>query len=74
MRDSHLVTAVACCLMNECTAWLTERLDPGADHVLVHSLKFMGWVMTVLSILKATQAEVEVRALVASDELNTRKF
>ncbi len=60
--------------MNKTTAWLTERLDLSANHVLVYSLKFVSWMMTVLPSPKAGYTEVEVGACVTSDELTARKF
>ena len=57
--------------MNHAATSLAKTLDLEADHIstLIDRVEDVSWVMSVLAVLEAGEAQVKIRAILAGDKL-----
>jgi hypothetical protein len=62
--------------MTQVPAWLTKSLDLGTNHAFssIDRLEGVGWVVTVLAIAEAGEAEIVVWAVFAGHKLDSSKL
>ena len=73
---THLVAGIANSIMANVAPWSAESLDLSL-HTKFGGLldrERMGWVVTVFAVLETAVAEVEVWAILASDEFTSGHF